>query len=145
MYIPILRHIFRQIVGLCKKYIKALKAEFFNQRQDFQIEGLILSYHINPNWFDITTTFLDVDLFLSGGILAILKCRKLNFKHLKNGHPNMPICGNNLEGSCLGKSPAILNCQAFALLLSNYTCEQILSHMKAVLSIQKGHQHLNTH
>jgi len=59
-----------------------------------------------------------------------------------------------LEGSCLEKSAAILNCWtslpeaficlkkvAFALLSafgSTYTCEQIFSHMKAVLSPQRS-------
>jgi len=59
-----------------------------------------------------------------------------------------------LEGNCLEKSAAILNCWtslpeafirlkkvAFALLSafgSTYTCEQIFSHMKAVLSPQRS-------
>jgi len=60
----------------------------------------------------------------------------------------------NSEGNCLEKSAAILSCWtslpeaftclkkvAFALLSafgSTYTCEQIFSHMKAVLSPQRS-------
>jgi hypothetical protein len=59
-----------------------------------------------------------------------------------------------LEGNCLEKSAAILNCwrslpesftrlkkDAFTLLSvfgSTYTCEQIFSHIKAVLSTQRN-------
>ena len=53
-------------------YIKIDREEFYKQRQDFQIYGLLFSHHIKSDWIYPYTTILDVDLFfLSGGIVTI--------------------------------------------------------------------------
>ena len=92
--------------------------------------------------------------FLVGWILGLLKCNKLTSGLQNYGHQSLLNLQKSLENENLKKSAAILSCWtslpnyficlkkiAFALLSafgSTYCCEQIFSHMKAVLNPQRS-------
>ena len=136
-----------------QKYVEALKVEFARRGQDFQIHGPILSYLIKPDLTDLTTTPFDLSLFEWMGF-DNYEMQHIEFKSSELWTTTFVELRKTLEGNCLEKAVAIFNCwtslpEAFACLKkvtftllsafgSTYTCEQIFSHMKAVLSPQRS-------
>jgi hypothetical protein len=133
--------------GELQEYLETLKAEFAKRSQDFNIHGSLFSYLIKPDLLDLTTTQLELFNWMN---VDDFEMQLVEFKSSELWTSKFVELRKSLEDENLEKSPAILGCWtslpnsfmslkkvALALLSafgSTYSCEQIFSHMKAVLS-----------
>lgn len=134
-----------------QEYVKALKAEFEKRSQDFYIHGSLFSYLIKPDMLDLTNAQLELFSWMD---IDDFEMQQIEFRSSEIWTLKFAELRKSLEDENFEKSGAILNCWislpssficlkkiAFALLSafgSTYSCEQIFSHMKAVLSPRRS-------
>jgi hypothetical protein len=153
-YFPNVKNLSNQFevnVDELQEYIEALKAEFDKRSKDFHIHGSLFSYLIKPDIIDLETTQLELFSWMD---IDDFEMQQIDFRSSELWTSKFVELRKSLENENLEKSAAILSCWtslpnyyiclkkiAFALLSafgSTYSCEQIFSHMKAVLNPQRS-------
>ena len=134
-----------------QEYLEALKEEFNIRTQDFHIHGPTFVYLIKPDTLDLKTaqlelfSWMDIDEFEMQQVefrSSVIWTSKFVELRKSLGNENVEISAAILNcWTSLPRSYTCLKKIAFALLSafgSTYSCEQIFSHMKAVLNPQRS-------